>query len=70
MFEFFAAVAVFGMAFFAMYLGTIFGNRPLKGSCGGLNNLKKETLLAKRVPIPALTVRSGNDIFILLLDWI
>jgi len=41
MFEFLAAVAVFGMVFFAMYLGTIFGNRPLKGSCGGMNNLKK-----------------------------
>ena len=41
MFEFFAALVVFGIVVFAMSLGAIFGNRPLKGSCGGLNNLKK-----------------------------
>jgi len=39
--EFIAAAVVFGIAVFAMSLGVIFGNRPLKGSCGGLNNLKK-----------------------------
>lgn len=41
MFEIIAAVLVFVAAVFAMSLGAIFGNRPLKGSCGGLNNLKK-----------------------------
>lgn len=41
MFEFIAAVIVFGMMVFAMSLGVIFRNRPLKSSCGGLNNLKK-----------------------------
>lgn len=41
MFEFITAVVVFGAAVFGMSLGVIFGNRRLKGSCGGLNNLKK-----------------------------
>jgi len=41
MFEFIAALVVFGAAVFALSLGLIFRNRPLKGSCGGLNNLKK-----------------------------
>jgi hypothetical protein len=41
MFEIIAALLVFGAVVIAMSIGVIFGNRPLKGSCGGLNNLKK-----------------------------
>lgn len=41
MFEFSAAVVIFGLFVLALSLGLIFGHRPLKGSCGGLNNLKK-----------------------------
>jgi hypothetical protein len=39
--EFIAALVVFGVALLAMSVGVIFGNRRIKGSCGGFNNLKK-----------------------------
>jgi hypothetical protein len=41
MFEFIATLVIFAAVVFALSLGAIFRNRPLKGSCGGLNNLKK-----------------------------
>ncbi|NIP55704.1 MAG: (Na+)-NQR maturation NqrM [Phycisphaerae bacterium] len=41
MFEFIAALVVFAVVVFALSLIAILRNRPLKGSCGGLNNLKK-----------------------------
>lgn len=39
--EFVASLIVIGIVLFAMSIGAIFGNRRIKGSCGGLNNLKK-----------------------------
>lgn len=57
MFEFAAAVIIIGAAVFAMSLGVIFRNQPLKGSCGGLNNLKKLLGLS---PCEACT-ESGSD---------
>ncbi|HSS64297.1 MAG TPA: (Na+)-NQR maturation NqrM [Gammaproteobacteria bacterium] len=39
--EFIAAIVVFAVALIAMSIGVIFGNRRIKGSCGGLNNMKK-----------------------------
>ena len=47
MFEINAAGAIFLFVEFAMSLGIIFGNRPLKGSCGGLNNLKNWSELVR-----------------------
>ena len=41
MIEFIAAVITIGLVMLAMSIGVIFGNRQIKGSCGGLNNLKK-----------------------------
>ncbi len=41
MIEFIAAVIAIGLVMLAMSIGVIFGNRQIKGSCGGLNNLKK-----------------------------
>lgn len=38
---FIATLIGFGLAVFAMSIGVIFGNRRIKGSCGGMNNLKK-----------------------------
>ena len=62
MVEVIAAVVIFGLVFFAMSLGVIFGNRHLKGSCGGLNNLKKllGILLVKDVQRPLQIVHYGN----------
>lgn len=36
---FLAAFVVFGVLFAAMAVGVILANKPLKGSCGGLNAL-------------------------------
>jgi hypothetical protein len=39
----FAALAVFLLAVFGMALGAIFGKRCIRGSCGGLSNLRDES---------------------------
>ena len=41
MIELLAAIVIFAIAIAAMSIGVILGDRRLKGSCGGLNNLKK-----------------------------
>ncbi len=35
-----AAFAAFGLVMAAMAVGVIFGNRRLRGSCGGLNTMR------------------------------
>jgi len=34
-----ASIVVMGLLIAAMAVGVIFSNKPIKGSCGGLNNL-------------------------------
>ena len=41
MYDLVASILIFALAMAAMAIGVIFGDRRLKGSCGGLNNLKK-----------------------------
>ena len=36
---FFVATVLFLVLFAAMAVGVIFSNKPIKGSCGGLNNI-------------------------------
>jgi len=36
---FLAAFVILGLAVLGMALGVIFGRSPIKGSCGGLNNV-------------------------------
>jgi len=36
---FIAATVLFLVLFAAMSIGVIFSNKPIKGSCGGLNNI-------------------------------
>lgn len=36
---FFASLIILGLFMAAMAVGVIFSNKPLKGSCGGLNKL-------------------------------
>ena len=42
-FELIVAIAVFGLALSGMAIGVILSNRRLKGSCGGLANLRDST---------------------------
>lgn len=39
---FFPALMVFGFVFVGMAVGVIFGNRAIKGSCGGLGAMRDE----------------------------
>lgn len=57
MFELLATLAIFAIAISAMAIGVIFGDRRLKGSCGGLNNLRK---LLGETPCAGCT-ESGPD---------
>lgn len=41
MIEFIAALVVFALAILAMSIGVLVRGVRLKGSCGGMNNLKK-----------------------------
>ena len=36
------ALAMFLIVIFGMALGSIFQNKPIKGSCGGLNSMKAQ----------------------------
>ncbi|RLU01470.1 (Na+)-NQR maturation NqrM [Ketobacter sp.] len=36
---FFIALVFFGLVIAAMAVGVIFSNKPIQGSCGGLNNI-------------------------------
>ena len=40
--EIIAAVVIFGLVIAGMSVGYIFMNKPIAGSCGGLNNLDGE----------------------------
>lgn len=36
---FFLVLSIFGVLFLGMAIGVILQNKPIKGSCGGLNNI-------------------------------
>jgi hypothetical protein len=57
MFELLATLTIFAVAISAMSIGVIFSDRRLKGSCGGLNNLRK---LLGETPCAGCT-ESGPD---------